>query len=79
MFWLLVVGILYVTFITFYREAKPLIHVGVILLLLFISPVFSGFAGLPDLGPEGIGRFLAKVIDYYMEVLRSFATASRGM
>lgn len=79
MLWIVVLGILYITFIMFYREAKPLIHAGVILLLVFIPPLFSGYAGFPGFDPEEVGRFLARVIDYYMEIIKSFAQASTGI
>lgn len=79
MFWIAVLGILYFTFIMFYREAKPLIHAAVILLFVFIPPLFSGYAGFPGFEPEEVGRFLTGVIDYYMEIIKTFAQASTGI
>ena len=76
MFWIIFLGLAYLTLIIFYREARPLVRIGLILLLVFIPPLFSGHAGFPGLDPEGIGTFLADVISYYMEILKSFAQAS---
>lgn len=77
--WIIFIAVIYVGFLLFYREAKPAVHVGVILLLVFVPPILSGFAGIPWIGPKSLGQFLAKVIDYYMEILKSFAQASTGM
>ncbi|MBS3787564.1 hypothetical protein KGY79_05135 [Candidatus Bipolaricaulota bacterium] len=78
MFWIIFLVLVYLTLIIFYREAKPLVRVGFILLLVLITPLFSGRAGFPGFDPEGIGTFLADVISYYMEILKSFAQASGG-
>jgi len=79
MFWIILLGLAYLTLIIFYREARPLVRVGFNLLLVFIPPLFSGRAGFPGLDPEGIETFLADVISYYMEVLKSFPQATRGV
>jgi len=79
MFWIVLLGLAYLTLIIFYQEARPLVRVGFILLLVFIPPLFSGRAGFPGFDPEGIGTFLADVISYYMKILKSFAQASRGV
>ena len=79
MFWVILLGLAYLTLILFYREARPLIRVGFILLIVFAPPLFSGRAGFSGLGPGEVGTFLSEVIAYYMEILKSFAQASRGL
>lgn len=79
MFWIILLGLAYLTLIIFYREARPLIRVGFILFIVFIPPLFSGQAGFSGLGPKEIGTFLSDVIAYYMEIVKTFAQASSGL
>jgi|GEM_PF-7077812 len=49
MFWIILLGLAYLTLIIFYREARPLVRVGFNLLLVFIrlfSLVVQGFLAL---------------------------------
>lgn len=79
MFWPLVLGLLYSGFLLFYREARPIVRAGFVLLLIFAPPILSGFSGFPPLDPQGFGYFLAKVMNYYMKIMGSFVEASSNL